>query len=140
MSVVTFVLEIATPERLLVHEAAKSAEIPCEQGYIGVLPGHAPLLGELGIGELTYELLSGSKHSLGVHGGWVEVTGQRVRVLAYNAEHPNEIDAARAESALKRATERVGKVGGDIDIARALNALKRAQLRLKLTKSNPNQS
>lgn len=129
----SFLLEIATPERLLVNEQVTEAQIPAATGYIGVLPGHAPLLAELGIGELSYQLAGGQRHHLGVHGGYIEVTGKNVRIMAENAEHPDDIDMARAESALKRAEERVHRPQAGVDIARALNALRRAQLRVKLS-------
>ena len=133
MAAATFRLEVATPERQLINEAVTEASVPCESGYIGVLPGHAPLLGELGIGELTYKLVSGQSRTVGVHKGFVEVSGNYVRVLANNAEHPNEVDVARTELALKRANERVMNPLPGVDIARALNAMRRAKARLDLS-------
>ena len=126
-------LEIATPERLLINEQVAEATIPGEEGYLGVLPGHAPLLGELGRGELGYVLPGGEKRYVAVHGGYLEVFGSHIRVLADKAEHANEIDVARAERALKRAMERIAKAEG-VDIARALNAMKRAKARLEAAK------
>ena len=81
----TFLLEVATPERLLVQEKASSAQIPAANGYIGVLPGHAALLSELGEGELSY-VADGRRRALRIEGGWVEVSGERTRVLADSAE------------------------------------------------------
>ena len=130
----TFLLEVVTPERQLIKESVTEASIPAETGYLGVLPGHAPLLAELGSGELTYKLATGQAHTVGVHGGFVEVTGTNVRVLANSAEHPNEVDVARAELALKRANERVMNPLPGVDIARALNALRRARARVDLAK------
>jgi len=130
----SFRLEVATPERLLVNEIVTEATIPGEQGYLGILPGHAPLLGELGTGELSYTPQNGQKRSMTVSGGWLEVTGSHVRVLANSAEHPNEIDLARAEQALKRANERVLNPMPGVDIARALNAAKRAKARVEAAK------
>jgi F-type H+-transporting ATPase subunit epsilon len=128
----TFQLEIATPERLLLKEDVSEAQIPAAQGYLGVLPEHAPLLSELGTGDLTFKVGSREGH-LAVNGGWVEVLPEHVRVLANSAEHASEIDVARAESALKRAEDRLSHCAADltIDPGRALNALKRAQARLK---------
>jgi F-type H+-transporting ATPase subunit epsilon len=133
----TFRLEIASPERMLVNEAVTEATIPGEQGMLGILPGHAPLLSELGIGDLTYTLLSGQRHFLAVEGGYVEISGNHVRVAARNAEFANEIDVARAEQALKRATERIANPLPGVDIAKALNAAKRAQARLNAAKAAP---
>jgi F-type H+-transporting ATPase subunit epsilon len=86
----TFQLEVATPERLLVSVAASDAQIPAANGYLGILPGHAALLAELGEGELSYTS-EGRRASLKIEGGgWVEVTGDHTRVLAHAAEKPAE--------------------------------------------------
>ena len=124
----TFRLEIASPLRLLVDEAVTEATIPGEQGMLGILPGHAPLLSELGTGELRYTLTNGQRHFMAVHGGYLEISGNTARV---------EIDVARAEAALRRATERVANPLPGIDVARALNAMKRAQARLDAAKAAP---
>ncbi|MBM3794871.1 MAG: F0F1 ATP synthase subunit epsilon [Acidobacteria bacterium] len=133
----SFRLEIASPERLLVNEAVTDASIPGEQGVLGMLPGHAPLLSELGTGELTYTLVNGQKHSLAVQGGYVEISDNHVRVAASSAEYANEIDVKRAEEALKRATARMANPLPGVDVARALNAMKRAQARLNAAKAAP---
>ena len=65
MAAETFRLEIASPERMLVNEAVTETSIPGEQGILGILPGHAPLLSELGTGDLSYTLLNGQKHFIG---------------------------------------------------------------------------
>jgi F-type H+-transporting ATPase subunit epsilon len=116
---------------------AKTTSIPGEQGVLGILPGHAPLLSELGTGELNYTMLNGDRHFMAVQGGYVEISGNHVRVAAKNAEYANEIDTARAELALKRATERVANPLPGVDVARALNAMKRAQARLNAAKAAP---
>ena len=126
----TFLLEIATPDRLLLHEQVTEAQIPAAEGYLGILPGHAPLLGELGTGELTY-VADGRQRSMAISGGWVEVQPDHVRVLATRAEKADEIDANRAQAALKRAQDRLANPSPEIDVARALNALKRAQARIQ---------
>ena len=133
----TFRLEIAAPERLLVNEAVTEASIPGEHGVLGILPGHAPLLGELGVGELSYTLVTGQRHFMAVGGGYVEISGNHVRVAALGAEFANEIDVARAEIALKRAAERVANPLAGVDVARALNAARRAQARLDAAKAAP---
>jgi F-type H+-transporting ATPase subunit epsilon len=124
----TFLLEIATPERLIVREQVAEAQIPAANGYIGVLPEHAPLLAELGIGELLYTS-DGRRRDVVVHGGFVEVQPDHVRVLTDRAERADEIDRERARRALDRAEERLAHDAG-VDVARALNAMKRAQARL----------
>ena len=81
----TFQLEVATPERLLVDEKVTEAELPGKDGYMGVLPGHAPLLSALGAGTLTYKSGGGQK-VLKIDGGFLEIFDNHVRVLADHAE------------------------------------------------------
>jgi F-type H+-transporting ATPase subunit epsilon len=127
----TFELEIATPNRLLVREQVSAAQIPAANGYIGVLPAHAPLLSLLGTGELTY-VIGGRESSVFISGGFVEVLEDHVRVLADRAEKAEEIDQNRAKESLKRAEELLKDPREqNVDIARALNAASRAQARLK---------
>ena len=101
----TLELEVATPERELVREQVSEVQVPGKNGYMGILPGHAPLLGLLGIGTLTYVSVSdGKKRYLSIHGGFVEVLDDHVRVLADCAERAEEIDrAARQGGAATRA-------------------------------------
>jgi len=129
----TFDLEITTPERLLLREAVSEAQIPLENGYIGILPGHTPLLGELGTGVLSY-VAEGRRREMMVSGGWAEVGEGYVLVLADVAENADEIDVARAEEARHRALDRLSRPVEDMDAARALNALKRAQARVDASK------
>ena len=132
----TFELEVATPERLLIRESVSEAQIPLAEGMIGVLPDHAPLLGTLGTGQLTYTQADG-KNSMVVSGGFVEIRDNHVRVLADRAERADEIDVARAEAALKRATERLGTTAGaHVDVARAINAMRRAEARLAAARAH----
>jgi F-type H+-transporting ATPase subunit epsilon len=125
----TFNLEVATPERLVFREAATEAQIPCKNGYIGVLPGHAPLLSELGIGYASY-MAGGRKSYFAIHGGFVEVLPDKVRVLAETVEKAEEIDVKRAETALNRAQEQLADPHVELDPALALAAMFRAQARL----------
>ena len=81
----TFQIEIATPEKLVVSQAAESAQIPGKDGYMGILPGHAALLSELGDGELSYTL-GGKTERMHISGGYVEVRDNHVRVLADKAD------------------------------------------------------
>jgi F-type H+-transporting ATPase subunit epsilon len=125
----TFLLDVATPDRLLVREQVTEAQIPALNGYIGVLPEHAPLVSMLGVGVLSFAV-GGHRRSLFVAGGFLEVLPDHTRVLADRAENASDIDVERARAALKRAEERLNKEPRDVDIARALNAMKRAQARL----------
>ncbi len=122
-------LEIVTPERLLVQEDVTAVQVPAATGYLGILPGHAPLLAELGIGFLTFEG-GGKRWSLAVHGGYLEVLANRVRILATVAERAEEIDVERAKAALKRAQDEMVNPSLGVDPAAALGAMARAQARL----------
>ncbi|OGK96614.1 MAG: ATP synthase F1 subunit epsilon [Candidatus Rokubacteria bacterium RIFCSPHIGHO2_12_FULL_73_22] len=124
-------LEIATPTRLAVSEAVDEVVAPGIQGYFGVLPGHAPFLTTLGIGEVMYRA-GREERFLAVAGGFAEVRNDKVIVLADTAERPDEIDRARAERAKERAERRLsGRSQDEIDYTRASAALARALTRLQ---------
>jgi F-type H+-transporting ATPase subunit epsilon len=125
-----FELEVATPERLIVQELATEAQIPARDGYIGVLPGHAPLVAELKTGVLSY-VVGGRQHYLAIHGGFVEVLPELVRVLADLGERAEEIDVQRAQAALERAQKTLEEAHVDLDPAAALAEMQRAQARLE---------
>ena len=124
-------LEVATPSRLVVAETVDEVVIPGSQGYFGVLPGHAPLLATLGVGELTYRKGT-SQMRLALTGGFAEVRNDKVIVLAENAERPDEIDRERALKSKERAERRLSGREGDIDYARAQAALASALIRLQV--------
>jgi F-type H+-transporting ATPase subunit epsilon len=124
----TIQLEIVTPERLVVSEAAEYIEIPGETGYLGVLPGHAPLITELAPGELSYRNGNQTKR-LAVAWGFAEVLQDKVTILAEAAERAEEIDTVRAEAAKKKAEADLEKSGLEIN-EEAQEALQRAQARL----------
>jgi F-type H+-transporting ATPase subunit epsilon len=129
----TFQLEIVTPTRLLVKEAAEEAQIPGLDGYLGILPGHAPLITELGVGSITYKAASGT-HTLAVAWGFAEALPDKLTILAEAAERPQEIDTARAEKAKQRAEERLKSGSTEVDYTRAGDALQRAESRLSIAK------
>ncbi|HTC89608.1 MAG TPA: ATP synthase F1 subunit epsilon, partial [Bryobacteraceae bacterium] len=118
----TFDIEIATPERLLAREKAIRAQIPAKEGYIGVLPDHAALLSELGIGALTYTTPEDHRFSLAIAGGFLEIHNNVVRVLTDQAEKGQEIDVTKAEQDLKHAQDAMINPALGIDIASALIA------------------
>jgi F-type H+-transporting ATPase subunit epsilon len=124
-------LVVVTPERQLLSESVVEAQLPGADGYLGVLPGHAPLITELGIGELSYKTANGQSGLLAIIRGFAEVLPQRVSVLAETAERPEDIDVNRAREALKRAQERIA-AGGDIDWDRASASLQRALVRIQV--------
>jgi F-type H+-transporting ATPase subunit epsilon len=128
----TFTLEVVTPARQVVHEAVNEAQIPVLGGYIGVLPGHTPLLAEMGIGELSYHL-GNRVVSCTAIGGFVEVLADRVIVLADSSERAEEINVVRAEAARDRAQKRLATQNDpNVDWKRAEESLKRAQVRLQV--------
>jgi len=125
----SFELEIATPERQVVCEQVTEAQIPGEKGFLGILPGHAPLLGMLGIGVLSY-VIGGRKRFLSVHGGFLEVLPDHVRILADVAEKAEEINVERARRAFQRAQVDAVNPSLGVEPAAALAAMLRAQARL----------
>lgn len=125
-------LQVVRPDRLIVREEVHEVQVPAKNGYLGVLPGHAPLLSELQMGELSYR--KGTVwHYLCVFGGFVEVLPDRVIVLADRAQRAEEVNVERAREARQRAEGRLQRVGDpEIDFARAQVALQRALIRLQV--------
>src|SRR5919112_2589090 len=125
-------LDIITPERNLLSESVDSVTVPGAGGELGILPGHTPLISQLQTGVLAYAQ-GGATHRLHVSGGFVEVNADRVSVLAEIAEHPEEIDAARARLAREHAEKTLSAFSGteeDFEVARA--RLERSVVRLQL--------
>ena len=129
----TFQLEIVTPAKLMVKDVAEEAQIPGLSGYLGILPGHAPLITELAVGVITYKA-SGTTHTLSVAWGFAEVLPDKVTILAEAAERPQEIDVARAQEAKNRAEALLKSNDPMVDYARAEDALQRAETRLSVAK------
>jgi F-type H+-transporting ATPase subunit epsilon len=124
-------LQIVSADRLLVQEQVDEVEIPAADGYLGVLPGHTPLLALLQVGELWYRKGS-EKFFLLIAFGFAEVQPDRVTILAEIAEKPEEIDVARAEAAKRRAEERLAKPVVDMDFERARIAMLKSLIRLQV--------
>ena len=122
-------LEIVTPEKQLFSGMVDSVTVPSNQGYLGILPGHAPLLAELGIGEISYKMGDRGEY-LFCSWGFVEVLPERVVVLAQTAERASEIDVNRAEQAKQRAEMRLKSKDPSLDCARAELAMLRAISRI----------
>ena len=128
----SFTLEVVTPERKLVRETAHELQLPGREGFLGILPGHAPLLTELGLGELGYRKGRESFSLTMIH-GFAEVLPSRVIVLAEIAERAEEIDMERAKSAKERAEKRLAKPGDpEVDWERASFSLRRALVRVQV--------
>jgi F-type H+-transporting ATPase subunit epsilon len=127
----TFQLEIVTPEKKVVDTSATEAQIPGKNGYLGVLPGHAPLVTELAVGEITFRT-GAEEQRLAVAWGFAEVLPDRVTILAETAERPSEIDVERARKAKARAEQRLTSGDTSVDVERSLNALQKAETRLEV--------
>jgi len=125
-------LEVVTPDRLVLSTEAEVVVCPGAEGQFGVLPGHIPFLSALEIGEMYYKA-GGKTEYLAVSGGFAEVTGEKVTIVAESAEVGREIDVERAKRALERAEKRIaaGKTA-EIDWARAEAALRRSLVRTKV--------
>ena len=122
-------LDVVTAERLVLTDQVDMVIAPGSEGELGILPHHTPLMTMLKPGELR--LKKGNEEiSLAVTGGFLEVRPDHVIVLADAAERAEEIDAARAEAAKKRAQERLTQARPAIDKTRAEAALRRALARL----------
>ena len=128
----TFQLEIVTPEKKVVQTAAaEEVQIPGKNGYLGILPGHAPLITELAVGEIVFREHS-AEQRLAVAWGFAEVLPNKVTILAETAERPSEIDVDRARKAKQRAEQRLMSGDPNVDVERALDTLQRAEARLQV--------
>ena len=124
-------LQIVSADRSLLKEQVDEVQIPGADGYLGVLPGHTPLLTTLQVGQLWYRQ-GQEKHYLSIAFGFAEIQPDRVTILAQIAEKADEIDVARAAMAKKRAEERMTKPTVDMDFERARIALLKALVRLQV--------
>ena len=134
----TFQLEIVTPEKLVVRDNAEEAQIPGANGYIGVLPGHAPLITELGAGEISYRS-GGQLHRYATAWGFAEVLPDRVTVLAETVESADQIDVARAQQSLTKAEEALKSAQTEEAVSKDLADVRRAQARIEVAE-NKNRS
>jgi F-type H+-transporting ATPase subunit epsilon len=127
----TFELEIVTPDKMVVRDVAEEMQIPGKDGYLGILPHHAPLITELAVGEITYRKAN-ITHHLAVAWGFAEVLPDKVTILAETAERPEDLDVSRAQTAKNQAENRLGAGSTEEDFAKANGDLKRAETRLKV--------
>jgi F-type H+-transporting ATPase subunit epsilon len=127
----TLELEIVTPDKLLVRGRVDEVQIPGKKGYLGVLPGHAPLITELMIGEISYRQ-GATTYYLAVAWGFAEVLSDKVTILADTAERAEDIDVERAREAKARADEALQHPKPDLDIDAVLYAQRRAAVRLEV--------
>ncbi|MGA9756567.1 MAG: F0F1 ATP synthase subunit epsilon [Desulfobaccales bacterium] len=125
-------LEVVTPDRLVLSTEADVVVCPGVEGQFGVLVGHIPFLSALDIGEMYYRK-GGQTEYLAVSGGFAEVTGTKVTIVAEAAEKGREIDVERAKRALERAEKRLAAAKtAEIDWTRAEAALRRSMVRAKV--------
>jgi F-type H+-transporting ATPase subunit epsilon len=125
-------LEVVTPERRVLSEPVNSVTVPGRSGEMQILPGHAALISELKTGVLAYNQ-DGTPHQLHVSGGFVEVSDDRVSVLAEIAERPDEIDTARARLAREHTEKQLSAWSGtEEDFEKARVKLERSMVRLQL--------
>jgi len=127
-------LEVVTPERRVVEDQASEITIPGASGYLGILPGHAPLITEIAVGEIAYKDAQGARHLLAVAWGFAEVLQEKVTVLAETAEKATDIDVTRAEQARQRAESALKGAAPGADTSEAAAALQRADSRIKVAK------
>jgi len=132
-----FLLEIVTPNGLVVSSKVEEAVIPGSQGDFGVLPGHIPFLTSLRIGELHYRR-GGKVHFLAINRGFAEVTPTKTTILADTAEPAEEIDIGRAQSAKERAEERLKTIPKrDPGYSQEKETLERAKVRIRVAEKAP---
>lgn len=128
-------LEFVTPERAIAHDDVDELQLPGEEGLVGILPGHTPMLLGLKVGEMWYRK-GNETHFAYVGFGFAEILPDRVTILARIAEKADDIDLQRAEAAKRRAEETLAQVarsGNEADYERARLALLRAITRLQVT-------
>ena len=130
----TFQLEIVTPERMVVRDNAEEAQIPATNGYIGVLPGHAPLITELGAGEISYRS-GGQVHRFATAWGFAEVLPDKVTVLAETVEPANEIDLVRAKQDLAQSEDALKNAQSEEEVTKDLGRVRRAEARIEVAEA-----
>ena len=118
-------VRLVTPDRILLDATADAVELPAMSGYIEALYGAAPLLAELGAGEVRLHGGTSGDQKFFVAWGFVEVLPERVTILAENAMHPNEIDRAEAEKELQEGEKLWQEAGDDGNKYDEANALTR---------------
>jgi F-type H+-transporting ATPase subunit epsilon len=127
----TFRLEIVTPDRVVLDAQVRSVRLPGTQGSFGVLANHAPLITSLTTGPIKVEHENGDIEFIAASGGFADVQGDRVTVIADAAERSADIDVSRVEEAIRRAQAMLAE-GGSETYVRAQEALRRAMNRLRV--------
>ncbi|GGH13658.1 ATP synthase F1 subunit epsilon [Silvibacterium dinghuense] len=111
----TIQVRLVTPERILVDQTVNAVEVPGKSGYLEVLYGHAPLLSELGAGEVRLHGGEGGEQRFHVARGFVEVLPERVTILAESAVKPEDIDTGEAKEELEEGKKLWSEAGEDAE-------------------------
>ena len=127
----TFLLELVTPERVLLSSQVRSVRVPGIEGSFGVLANHAPLMTALAIGLVKVEHENGDLEYIATSGGFMEVNKEKTIILADTTEQASDIDLTRAEAAISKAREHLAS-GAAVDYEEARAALERATNRMKV--------
>ena len=129
----TMRLEIITAERQVYADDVEIVVASGVEGQLGILPHHTPLMTALQPCEIMVRK-GGQPSYLAITGGFMEVTGNRVTILADACEHSDEIDEARAQEAIQRARERMASRESDLELEQAVTAMRQAQVRLNVVR------
>ena len=126
-------LQIITAEREVFSGQVDALNAPGVEGQLGILPDHAPLMTVLQPGELTVRT-GGEESYLALSGGYLEVLGNQVIILADAAEDVDEIDEQRAQQAVELARQRIASRESDVELEQAVASLRRAQVRVTVAR------
>jgi F-type H+-transporting ATPase subunit epsilon len=132
----TFQLAIVAPDRSVLDDPVQSVVLPGVEGYFGIMADHEPMIAALKPGILEYLDAQNQRHFVAVSGGFAEVTGARVMVLADAAERSKEIDITRAEAALERARQALQGEDSSMSNEQATMEIERAMTRIRAAKSS----
>lgn len=124
-------LEVVTPDKQVVETPVDYVSCPGVEGEFGVLKDHVALLSALKVGALRYSI-NDTNHYVFISGGFADVNGNKVTVLAESAELATDINESRAKAALERAEKRLQDRTDNIDVTRAEAAVQRAMVRLQM--------
>ena len=129
----TMHLEIITAERRVYADEVEVLVAPGIDGELGILPHHAPLMTALQPGEIMIRK-DGEETFMAVSGGFLEVMGNQVTILADAAEPSDEIDEERARLAMEQAQQRLASRSSDLELGQAVTAVRRAETRLRVAR------
>lgn len=127
-------LSIVSPEKIFLEEQVISTSAPGSEGYLEILTDHAPLITSLMPGKLTLIDQNKEKKYCAISGGFLEISKNKLSILADAIESANQIDLPRAQKSQERAKKRIESKTGEIDLPRAMASLKRAENRIKIFK------